>query len=211
MFEPVRPTVASVVLTGALTGAAGQQLGDSIRIRILDQNGRGVRGITVNWSVSAGGGTVSPATSNTDANGQAATRWIVGGLIGQQKVTLTAGTVSQDVVATVGPGPAASVSLLRDTATFTAQGDTLRLVVNQAADAFGNIVASPVIGWSSADTSVADVAATGLVTSRSAGTTNITATVGGATKSARIANHLNPSCGGRDDQLRRHRCHGDSS
>jgi hypothetical protein len=51
---------------------------DSLVVKIADQFGNGVAGATVTFAVTSGGGTVSPATVITAANGVAAARWTMG-------------------------------------------------------------------------------------------------------------------------------------
>jgi hypothetical protein len=51
---------------------------DSIVVRIADQYGNPVGGASVTFAVTGGGGSVSPATVVTGANGLAAARWILG-------------------------------------------------------------------------------------------------------------------------------------
>jgi hypothetical protein len=59
-------------------------LPDSLVVRVEDQYGNGVPGHQVGFSVTSGGGSVSPATANTGANGRAATRWTLGVSLGTQ-------------------------------------------------------------------------------------------------------------------------------
>ena len=70
---------------------------------------------------------------------------------------------------------AGSVSVRPSALTFDAVGDTSRLSV-RVVDAEGREVESPEIAWASADTRVARVDTTGLVTARYIGVTTITAT-----------------------------------
>lgn len=62
--DPVSPPAASNI--------------DSITVKIADQFGNAVTGATVAFAVTSGGGTVSPATVTTSANGLAAARWTLG-------------------------------------------------------------------------------------------------------------------------------------
>ncbi len=72
-------------------------------------------------------------------------------------------------------GCAGRVSVRPSALTFDAVGDTSRLSV-RVVDAEGRAVESPEIAWASADTRVARVDTTGLVTARYIGVTTITAT-----------------------------------
>ena len=73
------------------------------------------------------------------------------------------------------PECAGRVSVEPSSLTFGAAGDTTRLSVT-VVDAEGRAVESPVVTWHSADPVVATVDTAGLVTARSSGVTNLTAT-----------------------------------
>ena len=66
------------------TGTALVALADSLRVRVTDNDGNPVEDATVTWATDVVGGSVSPVTSVTDANGIASTRWIVGAVNGNQ-------------------------------------------------------------------------------------------------------------------------------
>ncbi len=57
----------------------GEELSDPLVVRLLDEAGNGVPNRAVSWVVASGGGSVSSATSTTDENGRASTRWTLGG------------------------------------------------------------------------------------------------------------------------------------
>jgi hypothetical protein len=59
-------------------GPPGGRLAEPLTVRVLDRHGDGVPGVTVQFVVVAGGGSVSPASAATDAEGRAATEWTVG-------------------------------------------------------------------------------------------------------------------------------------
>jgi hypothetical protein len=62
----------------AQNGALGAALADSLAVRVGDSFGNPVPGVTVAWATSLGNGAVSPATSVTNAQGVARTRWTLG-------------------------------------------------------------------------------------------------------------------------------------
>ncbi len=59
-------------------GVAGQRLPDSVVVRVVDRYGRGVPSVVVRFSVTAGGGTISPEVINADREGYAAAMWTLG-------------------------------------------------------------------------------------------------------------------------------------
>ena len=60
------------------TGQAGKKLENPLEVLVLDANGNPLNGISVQWLVKSGGGTLSAATSLTDVNGVARTEWTPG-------------------------------------------------------------------------------------------------------------------------------------
>jgi alpha-tubulin suppressor-like RCC1 family protein len=71
---------ASLAAVGGTTrsGEAGAAVADSLAVRVTDANGNPVSGATVNWSIVSGGGTMSPTTATTGANGIAKAQWTLG-------------------------------------------------------------------------------------------------------------------------------------
>jgi Bacterial Ig-like domain (group 1)/Regulator of chromosome condensation (RCC1) repeat/Bacterial Ig-like domain (group 2) len=82
---PDAPAVITAVAPATRSGTAGRAVADSLRARVTDAHGNAVPGVTVVWSVAAGGGTVSPGTAATDAQGIARTSWTLGLQIGTQQ------------------------------------------------------------------------------------------------------------------------------
>lgn len=80
------PRFVTVIGGGGQTAPASTALADSIRVRVTDVFGFAIAGVTVNFTVAVGGGTVSPTSRVTDAAGQAATSWTLGAS-GTQQIT----------------------------------------------------------------------------------------------------------------------------
>jgi len=80
------PRFVTVVAGSGQTAPASTPLADSVRVRVTDRFGYVVPGVTVNFTVAVGGGTVSPTSRVTDAAGQAATSWTLGAS-GTQQIT----------------------------------------------------------------------------------------------------------------------------
>jgi plastocyanin len=70
----------------AQTGDPGAPLADAVVVRVT-RDGSPVSGQSVAWSVTAGGGSVSPATSTTNASGDAAATWTLGATPGGNALT----------------------------------------------------------------------------------------------------------------------------
>ncbi|HSJ23034.1 MAG TPA: Ig-like domain-containing protein [Longimicrobiales bacterium] len=72
-------------------GGTGSPLPDSLAVRVTDQYGNGVPGITVTWT--AGAGSLSPATRTTNAQGFARTMWTLGPVAGSMQASASAGSL----------------------------------------------------------------------------------------------------------------------
>lgn len=93
----------------------GETLPAPIVARVT-RDGSALSGQTVAWSVTAGGGAVSPTTSTTDANGDASTTWTLGPTAGgnalEASVTGATGSpLTFTATADAPPPAAASVSV----------------------------------------------------------------------------------------------------
>ena len=90
------PTPNTIVVNAGnnQVGAAGSALAESLAVIVHDQGGAPLAGVNVTFAVTAGGGSVSPATRVTDAAGIAKTRRTLGPSAGTQTVSATAGTLA---------------------------------------------------------------------------------------------------------------------
>lgn len=118
------PSALSVAKTAsasgdAQAGTAGQALANPLRVVVTD-GGTVQSGETVTWA-TANGGSLSPATSVTDANGVATSSWTLGASGGTQTATASLAGANGSPVSftatapavptiTVGPGGAAQFS-----------------------------------------------------------------------------------------------------
>jgi len=75
-------------------GAAGTALAESLAVIVRDQSGAVLAGVNVTFTITAGGGSVSPATRATDAAGIAKTRRTLGPNAGTQTVNAGAGSLA---------------------------------------------------------------------------------------------------------------------
>ena len=69
--------------------SAGAVLGTPFSVVVRDQAGSPVAGVTVNWAVGSGGGSIAPASSQTDANGVSSATRTLGSNAGTQTATAT--------------------------------------------------------------------------------------------------------------------------
>ncbi|HEX2218693.1 MAG TPA: Ig-like domain-containing protein [Gemmatimonadales bacterium] len=123
-------------------GEAGSPLGQALVVQVLDQNDNPAPGATVRWSVESGGGSVSPGTATTGADGRASTNWTLGSAVGTQRVRASVqGAGSVDFEATSTPGPASVLGIVTQPPASGQVGVQLRRQpVIQVRDAAGNPV-----------------------------------------------------------------------
>jgi hypothetical protein len=176
--EPVTPGSLGITTGNNQTGVVGTTLPTTLAVVVRDTRGRLITGQRVDWDVAAGAGTVSPASSRTDATGVAVTTWTLGTTAGVGRVSAqVTGVNPVTFAATVLAGPAAAVIATPDEAAIGI-GDTLRLRA-AVRDSYGNALTGPAITWSSLAPAVATVASSGVVTGVTAGLARIVAEANG--------------------------------
>jgi Big-like domain-containing protein len=161
-----RTSVLTLELAGGdeQTGAPGSQLADPLVVRLVDEQGHGVRDRAVSWVVATGNGTASPQSSDTDEDGFASTAWTLGPLAGDNTLNAVisgVGVVSFTATAVGGGGtdPSADLSTIaaspasieavtgQSTITVTVrdgQGDAVAgAAVTLSATGSGNLLTQP--------------------------------------------------------------------
>jgi plastocyanin len=90
------PTPNSIAVSAGnnQVGAAGTALPESLAVIARDQAGAPLAGVNISFTITAGGGSLSPASRMTDATGIAKTRRTLGPNAGTQTVNATAGTLA---------------------------------------------------------------------------------------------------------------------
>ena len=84
---PPQPAATRVTLKDgdAQTATAGSPLAQPLRVLVLDASGAPVSGVTVQWTVVSGGGSLSATSTQTAADGIAAATLILGAAVGTQQ------------------------------------------------------------------------------------------------------------------------------
>jgi adhesin/invasin len=98
---PVQPEPSSIQ-AGPHNNQAGfidHELPESLDVQVMDKDNRPVSGVTVNFSVSSGGGSLSSATAQSDKDGFARVSWKLGKELGQQTVEARATNADGDQLA----------------------------------------------------------------------------------------------------------------
>jgi hypothetical protein len=127
------------------TGGVGQALTLPLVVLVSDPRGHPAAGITVNFAVASGGGSVGSATGTTGAGGQAQTTWTLGVTAGTQTVSATvSGATGSPLTFSATAGASGASAVVKQ------QGDNLRWLVSQpvptrpavkVTDQYGNPVA----------------------------------------------------------------------
>ena len=164
--------VASVTVTPA---SASIQQGQTIQLTATpkDANGNALTGRVVTWSSS------NTAVASVNAGG-----FVTSGAAGSATITAASEGKSGTAAITVTSVPVASVTVSPAPGSVQA-GQTLQLTATPK-DVNGNPLTGRTITWSSSNTSVATVSASGLVTGVVAGSATITATSEGQSGTSAI-------------------------
>ena len=106
------PPASMVKVSGdGQSGLVAAVLPESLVVRVLDGNGVGVPGVTVQWAIGIGGGSVSPSSVTSDNNGRAAVAWTLGTAAGPNQVTATGAGLTATYTATGVAGAAFRLAL----------------------------------------------------------------------------------------------------
>ena len=172
--------VASVVVTPT---SGSIHVGQTLQLTATprDDGGNVLGGHVVTWTTS------DAATATVTGTGLV-------NAIRAGSVTITATSeghsASAAITVTSPPAPVASVTVAPETASLVS-GQTIQLVAT-AKDASGAVLTGRIVTWSSSNTNVATVNASGVVEGRGVGSATITATSEGKSGTATITGSLTP-------------------
>lgn len=176
------PASISIVSGDDQTGTVGEQVAAALVVRVTDQFGNPNDAVAVTWSVSAGGGSVSTASTTTDAQGLSSVMWTLGTVSGTDNNTLAATAAgvtgsSADFSATGDPGPPAKLSVVSGGGQTGIAGQPLaQPFVVLVQDQFDNAVAAVTVNWAVTAGGGAVTASTTLTDAQ--GQTGVTVTLG---------------------------------
>lgn len=85
LTEP-HPYLLTTVSGGDQSVRAGAQASAPLVVRVFDQFGAPLEDVQVSWSVSTGGGTLSPTSSRTGSEGTTQTSYTAGSSTGQATI-----------------------------------------------------------------------------------------------------------------------------
>lgn len=174
-------TVSEVFLMAGdgQTGVVGTALPQQLAVKVKDQAGNGLQGISVSWSANGGGGSVSASTTTTDSEGYARVTRTLGTVRGVNRTTAYVNGASPvEFRATAEAGPVASVAVLPGEVSMNVGDSTAMVAILE--DQYGNRITGRTVTWSSSDAGIASVRSNGTVNARKRGVASVTASVDGA-------------------------------
>ncbi|MGH7464632.1 MAG: pre-peptidase C-terminal domain-containing protein, partial [Longimicrobiales bacterium] len=141
-------------------------------MEVKDVDGKLVRGITVTWSVSSGGGSVSAATTTTDGTGRAQVRWTLGTTAGENRLRAAVTGVAPTTAAATGQaGAAAGMAVVSgDGQDGIVSGTLPEPLILRVTDAFGNSIAGVAVTFTADAGNVDPVAVTTTMNGRAVST-----------------------------------------
>lgn len=183
-----RPSGTSLgrVAGSGQVGSVGMLLNEALVVRALDPDGRARAGVPVNWSVSAGGGSLTAAVTMTDASGQASVGWILGPHTGSQEVTAWSEGVENTVLFTSTAQAGSPTEVIVTPAAVNLAVDASQQFTASVYDSYGNKITDRPVTWSTTDPFVLKVDVGGYATAVSPGSGTVTATLDAASGTAQV-------------------------
>jgi hypothetical protein len=165
--DPVAANTRLTALVDQLSGRAGQQLADSVAVRVTDSTGRALADIPVRWTVDDGG-VVEALAARTDSLGVVRAHWTLAKRTGTQKVRAQVGVGSGarsippvTISALALAGAPTAVLVVNGDAQHAAAGAVLaKAIVVRVVDANGSGVANASLTVAPSSGSVPDSALT---------------------------------------------------
>lgn len=139
--------VYTISLDSGMVDSASANVSTTIPVKIhVTKAGTGVAGAAVTWSVTTGHGTLSSASTTTDANGATQVNWTLGDTVGLNTLAISALDATASFRA-VGIATAASnlTKVSPDTSSIVAGGSLI--LTARALDRLGNPVVGATILW----------------------------------------------------------------
>ena len=201
--EPPRAATLEQGNGDGQTGETGHHLTDPLIVTVLDQYGNPLSGVTVSFSVIPTDGVLSPASVDTDSDGEASTLLQLGGTVGEYIVTANVPGVSSvtfTATATAPPPPPPPARVATTLEVFSGDSQTAETnqhltnplivkVLDQDSAALSGVEVSfsvspndGVLRPTSATTDADGQASTALQLGSTAGTYTVTASAAGITQ-----------------------------
>lgn len=160
--DPLANNTRVTSLVEGVSGQAGQELADSVAIRVTDSAGRVLPDVPVRWT-AVDGGSVEEASGRTDSLGVAAARWTLGRRTGTQRLRAQVGLSPGlgippvTITATAMAGaPASVIAVSGENQKAAAGADLPKALVFRVEDENGSGVAGTTINLAPSGGSIAD-------------------------------------------------------
>jgi Bacterial Ig-like domain (group 1) len=206
--DPVASNTRVTALVESLSGPAGEELSDSVAVRITDSTGRALPDIPVRWT-PVDGGSVEVASARTDSLGVASARWTLSRKTGTQRLRAQVGVgpglgippVTIKATALAG-APASVVASAGDNQRAPAGAELRKTLVFRVLDVNGSGVGEAALSLSPSGGTLSDTALTtdslGFARTRwtmghSAGDYSLAVSVEGVKKLLKIVAHATPA------------------
>ncbi|HEY0095855.1 MAG TPA: Ig-like domain-containing protein, partial [Archangium sp.] len=134
---------------GTQLGVTGATLGNPVAIRVINAQGQPVAGAPVAFQVMVGGGSVTPAQTQTGNDGLAQAVWTLGSVAGEQELQVSAMGSTLRVAATAAASPTSLVlqKISGDGQTGPPSTELGNPLVFRAVDGNGTPVAGLTVTW----------------------------------------------------------------
>jgi hypothetical protein len=206
--DPIANNTRVTSLVERLSGQAGEELSDTVAVRITDSTGRALPDIPVRWT-PVDGGSVEVASARTDSLGVASARWTLARKTGTQRLRAQVGVgpglgippVTINATALAG-APASVVVSAGDNQRAPAGAELRKALVFRVLDLNGSGVAEAALTLSPSGGSLSDTTLTtdslGFARTRwamghSAGDYSLAVTVEGMKQLLKIVAHATPA------------------
>jgi hypothetical protein len=138
-----RAGTLNVVSGNAQSGAPSTALGAPVSVRLMATDNQPLENVTVTAAVTTGGGSVTPTSGVTDANGVASFAWTLGATLGAQSLTFNvAGVPALVVNANAVAATATQLVITQEIGSSYQAGDSIPSLLVEARTAGGALDAS---------------------------------------------------------------------
>ncbi len=145
--SPPTPESMTASPSSVIDGTVGQNV--SVSVTVTGSDGKPYAGGVVSFTVTSGGGTVSPTSATTDQSGRASATWTLGQTAGTQQLTASLSPASATFQANAGAGAPASIQALTSYPGTYDPGEDLPQDANfEVEDQYGNEVSGASVSFS---------------------------------------------------------------
>jgi hypothetical protein len=138
--DPADNTVSAIEIVSAPGPRTVAEIVD-VRVRLRSSRDRAVTGTTVSFQAQSGSGSVAPATTTSNASGEAGAQWTLDTRAGRQTLQVSSGAASTTIEVQAQPGAPASLSKQAGDAQVGAPGAPLATqVAVSISDAHNNAI-----------------------------------------------------------------------